>query len=111
MSLIKDTVLNNNNLTPTEFYLSQNYPNPFSERTTIKFCVAYKTEVKLEVFNADGEMIKTLLDEEKEAGTYEVEFDAAICHSREGGNLEAETYTYQLLAGDFLSTKEMTFLR
>src|SRR4030065_2691352 len=75
MNLIKDTVLNNNNLTPTEFYLSQNYPNPFSERTTIKFCVAYKTKVKLEVFNADGEMIKTLLDEEKEAGTYEVEFN------------------------------------
>ena len=61
-----------NDLVPSEFYLSQNYPNPFSEKTTIKFCVAYKTKVKLEVFNSDGEIIKTLLDEEKEAGTYEV---------------------------------------
>ena len=37
-------------LTPSEFYLSQNYPNPFSDKTTIKFCVAYKGKVKLEIF-------------------------------------------------------------
>ena len=63
-----------NDLVPSEFYLSQNYPNPFREKTTIKFCVAYKTKVKLEVFNSEGKLIKKLLDEEKEAGTYEIEF-------------------------------------
>ena len=103
MSLIKDTVLNNNNLTPTEFYLSQNYPNPFSERTTIKFCVAYKTEVKLEVFNADGEMIKTLLDEEKEAGTYEVEF----CPASSIQQPASGKYIYRLEAGDYCCEKQM----
>jgi len=86
-------------LVPSEFYLSQNYPNPFSEKTTIKFCVAYKAKVRLEVFNPEGEMIKKLLDEEKEAGTYEVEFSA--CGLSEG------TYIYQLQVGDFLSTKKM----
>ena len=100
-----------NDLEPSEFYLSQNYPNPFSEKTTIKFCVAYYTKVKLEVFSAEGELIKTLLDEEKEAGTYEAEFDAAICHSRICGNLEAGTYTYQLHAGDFLTRMKMILLR
>jgi len=88
-----------NNLVPSEFYLAQNYPNPFSEKTTIKFCVAYRAIVKLEVFNPEGEMIKKLLDEEKEAGTYEVEFNA--CGLCEG------TYIYQLQVGDFLSTKKM----
>jgi len=96
--------LNNNsvmdNLVPTEFYLSQNYPIPFSEKTTIKFCVAYKTKVKLEVFNYEGNVIKILIDEEKEVGTYEIEF---LAHNLPEGN-----YTYQLRVGDFLSTKNMT---
>ena len=92
-----------NDLVPTEFYLSQNYPNPFSERTTIKFCVAYKTKVKLEVFNSGGEIIKTLLDEEKDAGTYEVEFYPASSIK----HLASGKYTYRLQAGDYKSEKKM----
>jgi hypothetical protein len=92
-----------NDLVPSEFYLSQNYPNPFRDTTTIKFCVAYRTKVKLEVFNSEGEMIKTLLDEEKEAGTYGIEFDAR--------GLAEGDYINQLHAGDFLSRKKMTLLR
>jgi hypothetical protein len=97
-----------NDLVPSEFYLSQNYPNPFKEKTIIKFCVAYKTRVKIKVFDSDGELIKTLVDEEKEAGTFEIEFSA------KGGdalNLASRVYFYQLEAGDFLSRKKMTLLR
>lgn len=89
-----------NDLEPSEFYLSQNYPNPFSKKTTIKFCVAYKARVELQIFNPEGEMIKILLDEEKEAGTYEVELNA--CGFNEG------VYVYLLQAGDFLATKKMS---
>jgi len=103
MNLVKDTVINNNNLTPTEFYLSQNYPNPFSEKTTIKFCVAYKTKVILEVLNSEGELIKVLVDEEKDAGTYEVEFN--------GSGMPEGFYSYQLQAGDFINGMKMTLLR
>jgi hypothetical protein len=88
-----------NNSVPSEFYLSQNYPNPFNDRTTIKFCVAYKTKVKLEVFNSEGERIKTLLDEEREAGTYGVEFDAS--------NILQGVYFYQFNAGNFSGNKKM----
>ena len=102
-------------LTPSEFFLSQNSPNPFRERTTIKFCVAYKTRVRLEILNSDGELIKVLIDEEKEAGTYEVEFK---CHSGEGRNLPAGRqglisgeYFYQLKAGEFIQTKKMLLLK
>ena len=91
-----------NDLVPSEFYLSQNYPNPYSEKTTIKFCVPYCTRVKLEVFNSEGKLIQKLLDEEKEAGTYEVEFNGSGKH--EG------VYIYQLQAGDFLLKKQMTLL-
>ncbi len=68
-----------NDLEPSEFYLSQNYPNPFREKTIIKYCVAYKTRVKLTVYNSEGKEIKKLVDEEKNPGTYEVEF--SVCHS------------------------------
>ena len=92
-----------NDLVPSEFYLSQNYPNPFSERTTIKFCVAYRTKVKLEVFNSKGEMIKVLMDEEKEAGTYGAEFNAS--------GMSEGVYVYQLQAGEFLFKKRCYFKR
>ena len=105
MNSTRDTVMND--LVPSEFFLSQNYPNPFSGKTTIKFCVAYKTKVKLEVFNSEGKMIKKLLDEEKEAGTYEVEFQSVVS-SRQ---LASGVYDYQMEAGDFLTRKKMTLLR
>jgi hypothetical protein len=102
MNLIKDTVINNNHLTPTEFYLSQNYPNPFKEKTTIKFCIAYKTNVKLRVFSKEGELIRVLINEEKEAGTYQIDFNAL--------GLSEGTYFYQLQAGDFSEWMKMTLL-
>ena len=91
--------------TPLEFYLSQNYPNPFKEKTIIKYCVAYKTRVQLTVFNSEGEEIEKLIDEEKNPGTYEVEFSA--CHSRESGNPEGEIFFYRLESGEYRSEKKM----
>ena len=98
-------------VTPIKFLLSQNYPNPFSEKTVIKYCVAYKTRVQISVYNTEGEEIKKLVDEEKNPGTYEVEFSA--CHSREsmpdgkaGGTLAQGYYFYRMTAGDFTSEKK-----
>lgn len=90
-------------IVPTEFQLSQNYPNPFKERTTIKYCVPDKMKIKLEIFDSKGNKIKTLVDEIKEAGTYKVEFDA-----RELVNGE---YLYKLETRDFFETKKMVFLK
>ena len=98
--------------TPLEFYLSQNYPNPFKEKTTIKYCVAYKTRVQITVYNSEGKEIEKLIDEEKKPGTYEVEF--SVCYSHEsavgGGNPQAETYYYRLEAGDYSSEKKMELI-
>jgi hypothetical protein len=98
-----------NDLVPSEFYLSQNYPNPFSEKTIIKFCAAYKTKVKLEVFNSEGEMIKKLIDEEKDAGTYEIEFNASN-PDRSGQVISSGVYYYQLRAGNYSETKKMILI-
>jgi hypothetical protein len=118
MNLTKNAA--SSDLVPSEFYLSQNYPNPFSEKTIIKFCVAYKTKVRLEVFNSDGKMIKRLLDEEKEAGTYEIEFSATggmpagrqgSASGRDACSPSERIYIYTLQAGDFLSTKKMLMIK
>ena len=101
-----------NDFVPYEFYLSPNYPNPFKEKTKIKYCVAYTTRVKLTVFDPEGNEIQKLVDEEKDPGTYEVEF--SICHSWESRNLltgrrgqKSQVYFYRLEAGDYRSEKKM----
>jgi len=90
---------------PLEFFLSQNYPNPFKDKTTIKYCVPYRTRVQLTVYDPEGKLIKKLVDEEKFPGTYEIEFSA--CHSCESRNLKEETFFYRLEAGDYTSQKKM----
>lgn len=86
-------------MVPTEFYLSQNYPNPFHSKTTIKYCVPDKMLIKLTVFDADLKMIKQLEDEVKEAGTYETAFD--------GNDLPGGTYFYRLRTKNFADIKKM----
>jgi hypothetical protein len=104
-------MLNNNSMmdevTPLQFRLSQNYPNPFKEKTMIKYCIAYKTRVKLTVYNSEGEEVQKLVDEEKKPGAYEIEFFASSCHSRESGNPIEGTYFYRLEADNYRSEKTM----
>jgi len=106
-------MLNNNSrmdeVTPLEFYLSQNYPNPFKDKTIIKYCVAYNTRVQITVHNSKGEVIEKLVDEEKNPGTYEVEFSE--CHSLESGNPHEGSYFYLLEAGDYTSEKKMQLIK
>jgi hypothetical protein len=88
-----------NDYVPSEFYLGQNYPNPFGEKTTIKFCVAYKTKVKVTIFDNEGEELEKLVDEEKQPGTYEVTWYAA--------DLPGGVYFYQLKSDEYIQTRKM----
>lgn len=92
-----------NELEPSEFYLSPNYPNPFKERTTIKYCVAYRTRVQIIVYNSEGKGIEKLINEVKNPGTYELEFKAPA--------LPSGVYTYQLTAGDYVEMKKMILMK
>jgi hypothetical protein len=91
---------------PWKFHLSQNYPNPFSDKTVIKYCVAFKTRVKLTVFDPHGKVIQKLVDREQSPGTYEIEFSAG--HSRESNDPDGVIYIYRLDAGDYRSEKKMS---
>jgi len=90
-------------MVPTEFHLSQNYPNPFGGKTTIKFCLPCRTRVKLDVLTIQSTVLKTLLDEDKEAGTFEIEFD--------GGNVQEGSYVCHFQAGDFVASKRLVVKR
>jgi hypothetical protein len=103
-------------LEPSKFYLSPNYPNPFREKTTIKYCVAYRTKVLLAVYNEESNEVIKLVNEEKNPGTYEVEFN--VCHSREnlpegkaGGNPKEETLFCRLEAGDYKNELKMLLIK
>jgi len=100
-----------NELIPSEFFVSQNYPNPFKEMTKIKFCVAYKTRVQITIYNSEGKLIEKLVDEEKKPGTYEVEFSALWCHSGEGRNLTIGKYYYRLVTDEYKCEKKMQLIK
>jgi hypothetical protein len=90
-------------LVPSEYYLSQNYPDPFTEKTEIKYCLPERVKVKLEVFDAEKRKVKILVDEVEEAGTYKVELN--------GEDLMEGVYFYKIKAGEFVSTKKMVLLK
>lgn len=104
----------NEDLIPFEFYLSQNYPNPFKEKTIIKYCIAYTTRAKLTVYDSEDREILKLVDEEKNPGTYEVVFQSAIGSlpdGKTGGQLASGNYSYRLEAGDYKCEKRMELIK
>ena len=102
-----------NEFEPSEFYLSQNYPNPFKDKTAIKYCVAHRTRVNLTIYDSEGNMIEKLVDEEQNPGTYEVVFQSAACLPATqvgSGQASSRSYYYCLEAGDYKSEKKMQLL-
>jgi len=91
------------NLAPVQFVLEQNYPNPFNPTTTIGFGVQNKSNVKITILNAIGEEVAVVLNEEREPGFHQVEFNAA--------NLPSGVYFYKLNAAGFVETKKMLLLK
>lgn len=57
------------------FQLFQNYPNPFNPSTTIRYSVPKKSHIKISIYNINGEKVADLINEEKEAGIYSIEFN------------------------------------
>ncbi len=88
---------------PGEFELEQNYPNPFNPTTEIRFQISEVSHVTLKVYDVLGREVRTLVNEELKAGSYETTFDAS--------GLASGLYFYQLNSGRFRQTKKMLLLR
>lgn len=88
---------------PNEYSLMQNYPNPFNPITTIQFQLPSAGNVTLKVFDVLGSEVSTLVNEYREAGSYDVEFNAS--------SLSSGVYYYQLTSGSFIQTHKMMLLK
>ena len=90
---------------PTKFTLEQNYPNPFNPSTIISYQLPKAGNVTLKVFDFLGREVAVLVDEEKAAGSYNVEFGVKSLE------LSSGIYFYQLKFGDYLETKKMLLIK
>lgn len=88
---------------PEDFILAQNYPNPFNPSTTIKYSIPKQSKVIIKIYDLLGKEAATLVNEEKFAGNYEVDFDAT--------NLPSGTYFYKIQSGNTVQVKKMVLLK
>jgi immune inhibitor A len=100
---------------PKAFELHQNYPNPFNPLTTIRYTVnSSQSTVRgplrttLKIFNVRGQLVRTLVDEEKAKGVYSVVWDGK---DEGGGEVSSGVYFYQLNVGDESEAKKMVLLK
>jgi hypothetical protein len=95
--------------TPTEFALLQNFPNPFNPETTIKYNVANGANVSLRIYNVVGQVVKTLVAEQQNAGRYTVRWSGT---DDRGVSVSSGIYFYQITAGsDFQDVKKLMLLK
>jgi protocatechuate 3,4-dioxygenase beta subunit len=94
---------NSSNIIPQQFQLSQNYPNPFNPTTTIRYDVSKAGYVKISVYDILGREIRSLLNEDKTPGVYEVKFD--------GKNLASGIYFYIIRTEEFTQSKKMILMK
>ena len=91
------------NSLPTVYSLYNNYPNPFNPSTSINYDLPNQSNVKLKIYNILGEDIATLVNQEQNAGRYQVHWDAS--------RLASGIYFYTIQAGDFVQTKKMILMK
>jgi len=109
VTFVRDDEENTNR--PESFSLFQNHPNPFNPGTIIKYSIPAVTLrqaqsdiiISIKVYDVLGKEIATLVNEEKTAGEYEVEFD--------GTGLPSGIYFYRIKAGSYINTKKMVLLK
>jgi len=85
------------------YKLYQNFPSPFNPTTTVKYQIPEISFVTLNIYDVLGNEIASLVNEEKPAGNFEVEFNAT--------DLSSGIYYYKLVAGNFVDVKKMLLLK
>jgi len=88
---------------PAAYGLGQNYPNPFNPATTISYQLPERTFVRLSVYDVMGRQVASLVDGEKPAGEYSVQWDAL--------GMPTGVYFYRIQAGGFTQTKQLLLVR
>ncbi|MCL5031472.1 MAG: S8 family peptidase [Bacteroidetes bacterium] len=100
---IPTLVENNSNQIPFTYSLMQNYPNPFNPSTFIKYQIAKEAHVTLKIYDVLGREVEKLVDEEKPAGNYTVNFNASL--------LSSGVYFYKITSGNYSAAKKMVLMK
>ena len=102
------SVSESSNKIPISFALKQNYPNPFNPETTIRYQLPESANVILNIYNLQGQLVRTLVNENKEAGFHEIVWNA---RDETDQSIPSGVYLYRIQAGDFVEVKKLMLLR
>jgi len=93
---------------PNEYSLSQNYPNPFNPETNIGYQLPVEGWVTLKVYNIEGQLVRTLVNGNRETGRYEVNWNGCDSFAEP---VSSGIYFYRLHAGGFTQTRRMILIK
>jgi len=105
-AIVDSIVTSENNIAetlPVDYKLEQNYPNPFNPKTNISYSVKEKGFVTLKVYNLLGSEVATLVNENRESGKYELQWDAS--------NYSSGVYFYKMTVNNYSETKKMMVIK
>jgi hypothetical protein len=88
---------------PTEFAMYQNYPNPFNPVTYINYSIPKASFVTIKIYNASGQEVASLVNQEQPVGNYNLSWNA--------GGMSSGLYFYTITAGDFSQTMKMILMK
>jgi len=93
---------------PDHFELSQNYPNPFNPETHIQFALPRDEQVRITIYDLQGQLVRTMVNERKSAGTYSVIWNG---RDENGVKVSSGVYFYRIDAGEFTMTRKMILMK
>ena len=99
---IEEPVLSDN------YFNLKSYPNPFSSSTTIVYTLPETGNVSIKIYNISGQLVSTLVDEQKPAGEYSVQWNSTNSNGKE---VNAGVYFYRVKTGKFVQTKKMLLMK
>jgi len=106
---VRTNISPSSDLQPVQtFTLSQNYPNPFNPNTVIEYSLSKRTNVELVVYNANGQKVRVLIDQEQAVGNCRAEWDG---RDEPGQLVSSGVYYYQLRSGQYQQTRKMILIQ
>jgi hypothetical protein len=89
---------------PQSYHLYQNHPNPFNPATTISYDLPEVTDVRIEIYDLQGNVVRRLFEGQQDAGHHAIEWDG---RNRQGSRVGSGIYFYKLICSKFVATKKM----
>ena len=93
---------------PEGYLLAQNYPNPFNPETTISYDIAKTGTVRVSVYALTGQLVRTLVDGERPAGSYSVTWDGK---DDAGRDVASGVYLCRMVAGEYSAVRKLMLVR